>query len=204
MNYCTFFAFASAIVTGCGSDKKDTTSVKLNNSPFSDEHSDKHLNEKSRETTDFNNLDTVLIAVNTTLADEAGFKDLNSKQLNTTNNGTTTTSAYVIIPVDDLFDNTNANYDGSFAKGVREYLFDSIPKLSASKNISAKIFIQIVKDNGSKQITVFAADSKPSSQITNASVSAVTECDTLEYSDGTKKHFWVGYLKASEEQLYSN
>lgn len=155
--------------------------------------------EKSRESTDMNNLDTVLTAVNTSLADEAGLKDLNSKWLKTTANGTTTTSAFVIIPVADIFDNTNANYNGSFAKGVREYLEDSIPELGASKNDSAQIYVQIVTNNGSKQITVFAADSKPSAQLTNTSASAVTECDKLEYSDGSKKHFWVGYLQKNEE-----
>lgn len=155
--------------------------------------------EKSRESTDINNLDTVLTAVNTALADEAGLKDLNSNHLKTTTNGTTTTSAFVIIPVAKLFDSSDANYNGSFAKGVREYLEDSIPELGASKNDGAEIYIQVVSNNGSKQITVFAATTKPSAQLTNQSASAVTECDKLEYSDGSAKHFWVGYLQKNEE-----
>ncbi len=157
--------------------------------------------EKSRESTDINNLDTVLTAVNTALADEAGLKDLNSKWLKTTDDaGTTTKATFVIIPVKNLFDSSNANYNGSFAKGVREYLEDSIPDLGASKNDGCEIYVQIKSVNGSKQITVFAAATglSTTTEITGTATS-VTECDKLEYSDGSKKHFWVGYLQKNEE-----
>lgn len=144
--------------------------------------------EKSRESSDINNLDVVLTSVNTALSDEAGLRDV-SQWLN--NDGTG------VFLLTDVFDSNNsAKYNGSFARNVREYLDDSIPTLVADKNVNANIYIQIVTLSDGKKVTVFASDSEISNVITNSD--DVTLAQRLEYASGNNKHFWVGYLQNKE------
>lgn len=141
--------------------------------------------EKSRESTDLNNLDSVYTAVNTALSSEAGLKA--AKTIFT---GDTT-----VVSLESIF---NASTQTAFTKAVKEYLDDAMPTLSASKNDSAKIYVQVVTTDGTKKITVFAATTAPSAKLTD--VTGTTECDKLEYSNGTKKHFVVGNLEKAEQQ----
>lgn len=140
--------------------------------------------EKSRESTDINNLDTVLTAVNTALADEAGLKAAKADYQDK------------VVPVSTFFAATPPS--DSFAKAFIEYLEDAEPTLNAGANDSANIYFQIVENDGFKQVTVFAAEEAPSAVITNDS--AVTVASKLEYSNGSKKHFWVGYLQKQEQK----
>ena len=142
--------------------------------------------EKSRESTDLNNLDSVYTAVNTALSSESGLKA--AKDIFKDN---------PIIALSALFDTENKT--DAFSKAVREYLDDSQPTLSASKNDKAEIYVQVTTSEGTKKITVFAAESKPSAALT-AVGSEITECDKLEYSNGVKKHFVVGNLEKAEQQ----
>ena len=143
--------------------------------------------EKSRESTDLNNLDSVYTAVNTALSSESGLKA--AKKIFTDQNP--------IVALDTIFA-TNTQNDTAFTKAVKEYLDDAMPTLSASKNDGAKIYVQVVTDNGTKKITVFAATTAPTAKLTG--VSGTTECDKLEYSNGVKKHFVVGNLEKAEQQ----
>lgn len=146
--------------------------------------------EKSRESSDINNLDIVLTSVNTALSDEAGLHDV-SQWLD--DNGTG------VFLLTDLFDSSNSpKYEGSFARYVREYLEDSLPTLSADRNVNAKIYIQIVTVSDGKKVTVFASDSEISDVITDST--DVTLAQKLEYASGNNKHFWVGYLQKRESE----
>ena len=140
--------------------------------------------EKSRESTDINNLDTVLTAVNTAIADEAGLKAAKQNYQNGP------------VAISSLF-GTNAPTD-SFAKAFREYLEDEEPTLNAGANDGAAIYFQIVENNGFKQITVFASATVPNANITDAT--NVTKASKLEYSTGKAKSFWVGYLQKQEQK----
>lgn len=141
--------------------------------------------EKSRESTDLNNLDSVYTAVNTALSTEAGLKAAKTIFPDTA----------PVVALNDLWANTDA-----FSKQVKEYLDEAQPTLSASKNDGAKIYVQVVTSSGTKKITVFAATTAPTAAITG--VSSATECDKLEYSDGAKKHFIVGNLEKAEQQAH--
>lgn len=166
--------------------------------------------EKSRESTDISNLDMVRTAVTTAMADEAGLKDVKN-WYNTTGSASLTASTgssstgssstannAAVFAVSKIFDEDDTNYSGSFAKAVREYLEDTAPTLSAGKNDGATIYVQIVNVNGSQQVTIFASTKKSiATVITDAT--DVTEADKLEYSNGNKKHFWVGYLQKIEQ-----
>ena len=165
--------------------------------------------EKSRESTDISNLDMVRTAVTTAMADEAGLKDVKN-WYNTTGSASLTASTgssstgssstannAAVFAVSEIFDEDDTNYSGSFAKAVREYLEDTAPTLSAGKNDGATIYVQIVNVNGSQQVTIFASTKTIATVIKNAT--DVTEADKLEYSNGNKKHFWVGYLQKIEQ-----
>lgn len=141
--------------------------------------------EKSRESTDINNLDTVLTAVNTALADEAGLKSAKT-YFNTP------------VKISTIFAKSDTDKT-SFDKAFVEYLEDAEPTLGASKNDGAIIYFQIVEQDGFKQVTVFAStDTNLGAVITNDN--NVTEADKLEYSSGEKKHFWSGYLQKQEQK----
>ena len=160
--------------------------------------------EKSRESTDISNLDMVRTAVTTAMADEAGLKDVKnwynatgSASLTASTDPSPTANNAAIFAVSEIFNANNKNYSGSFAKAVREYLEDTAPTLSAGKNDGATIYVQIVNVNGSQQVTIFASTKTIATVIKNAT--DVTEADKLEYSNGNKKHFWVGYLQKIEQ-----
>lgn len=143
--------------------------------------------EKSRESTDLNNLDSVYTAVNTALSSESGLKA--AKQIFTDTNP--------IVALNSLFDATKTD---AFSKAVREYLDDSQPTLSAGANDGAKIYIQVTTTEGTKKITVFASKNTPSTALTEVNDTNMTKCDKLEYSNGAKKHFVVGNLEKAEQQ----
>lgn len=134
--------------------------------------------EKSRESSDMTTLDTVLTAVNTTLNDDAGLKDAR-KNYSTTP-----------VALETLFTETTSTTDSPFRKAVVEYLSDAMPTLSASANDGAKIYFQIEMKDGNTHVTVFAA--------TEAKADSATKASKLEYSDGTAKTFWTGYLQKAE------
>lgn len=141
--------------------------------------------EKSRESTDINNLDTVLTAVNTALADEAGLKSAK-------------TYFNKVVDISTIFAKSDTDKT-SFDKAFVEYLEDAEPTLGASKNDGANIYFQIVEKDGFKQVTVFAATTAPNDIISGAG-DVVTQADKLEYSSGEKKHFWSGYLQKQEQK----
>lgn len=143
--------------------------------------------EKSRESTDLNNLDSVYTAVNTALSSESGLKAAKKYF----------TDDAPIHPLSDFFDTEK---DDAFSKAIREYLDEAQPTLSASANDGAKIYVQVVTNDGTKKITVFAAKSAGNTALTEVSDDSMIKCDKLEYSNGEKKHFVVGNLEKAEQQ----
>lgn len=143
--------------------------------------------EKSRESTDLNNLDSVYTAVNTALSSEAGLKAAK----------TIFTGDTAVVSLESIF---NAATQTAFTKAVKEYLDDAMPTLSASKNDGAKIYVQVVTTDGTKKISVFASTTEQKAALTEVKTENITECDKLEYSNGTKKHFVVGNLEKAEQQ----
>ena len=151
--------------------------------------------EKSRESTDVNNLDIVLTAVNTALSNEAGLKDCNKKLTGTGD------VRHYIVALEDIFKavNENSEQNGTFFKEIVSTLEDAMPTLSAAANDGAKIYVQIVDDKGNKRVTVFCATQAPSAPVSLTAADNVTQADKLEYSNGTQKHFWVGYVQKLEQ-----
>lgn len=151
--------------------------------------------EKSRESTDVNNLDIVLTAVNTALSNEAGLKDCNKKL---------DANDMLIVPLQEIFDEvaaaTQENPAGTFYEEIVATLEDAMPTLSAAANDDAAIYVQVIDEDGNKRVTVFCASEDPgSTPVSLAQPGAVTTADKLEYSNGTQKHFWVGYVQKLEQ-----
>lgn len=150
--------------------------------------------EKSRESTDVNNLDIVLTAVNTALSNEAGLKDCNKKL----------TDDKLIVPLQTIFDAvkdaTEAAPAGTFYEEIVSTLEDAMPTLSAAANDGAAIYVQVIDEDGNKRVTVFCASENPgTTPVSLGQPGSVTVADKLEYSNGTQKHFWVGYVQKLEQ-----
>lgn len=149
--------------------------------------------EKSKEATDINNLDIVLTAVKTSLAESHGMDD-SKKWIGDDKTG--------FFKLSEIFDSSIAKdkYDGVFARAVRECLNDELPTFNASVNEKAICYVQIVNYLSDIQVTVFLSeDEKISDVITLDDANKVTQADKHTYSDGTGKHFWGGYLQNQEE-----
>lgn len=144
--------------------------------------------EKSRESTDLNNLDSVYTAVNTALSSESGLKAATKTWFNA--------DKQVVL----LSDIMTAKNEDAFTKAVKEYLDDAMPTLSATKNDEAKIYVQVVTNDGTKKITIFASTNFSGNTALTSVGENITECDKLEYSNGEKKHFVVGSLEKAEQQ----
>lgn len=150
--------------------------------------------EKSRESTDVNNLDIVLTAVNTALSNEAGLKDCNKKL----------TDDKLIVPLQSIFtaveNATEAAPAGTFYEEIVSTLEDAMPTLSAAANDDAAIYVQVIDEDGNKRVTVFCASENPgTTPVSLEQPGSVTVADKLEYSNGTQKHFWVGYVQKLEQ-----
>lgn len=153
--------------------------------------------EKSKESTDINNLDTVLTAVNTALADEAGLKAW------TTNYGKTDKKS--VTSLSDIF-----GKDDAFSKAVKEYLDGKAPELGCDANDGATIYVNIVSSNGNKQVTVFASATKPTAVLELATATdnkytymknqKATQANKLTYSSGEGKLFVVGFLAPNDDE----
>lgn len=155
--------------------------------------------EKSKESTDINNLDTVLTAVNTALADEAGLKAW------TTVYGKTNKES-----VSDL--KTIMKGTDAFSKAVSEYLDGKDVDLGCDANDGAKIIVNIVSDKGNKQVSVFSAKAVPttvvkvaanSTKLAAVKTAQVLQANKLTYSDGSGKYFIVGFLNPGDQEIAS-
>lgn len=162
--------------------------------------------EKSKESTDINNLDTVLTAVNTALADDAGLKawTKNSDVTSTTDATTGKITRKYVKKIDDIMSGSDA-----FCKAVSEYLDGKTPELGCDANDAADIYVQIISVDGNKQVSVFAATTAPSAPIEKANASdsnydtmksKATNANKLTYSSGLGKLFVVGYLAPTDDE----
>lgn len=157
--------------------------------------------EKSRESTDINNLDVVLTSVQDALADEAGVHDA-KRWLNDEGEG--------VIKLSDLFNESDPRYEGSFSIQVREYLEDTIPPMHSNNAEGATIYVEIIKVDGTKQVTVFLSRDTVTSLLDDSVINddgdgtVVVQTDRIEYASGKNKHYWVGYRERAEHQLEEN
>ncbi len=121
--------------------------------------------EKSRESKDLQNLDSVYQAVNQALATEAGAKEAASATTN------------INVELKDLMDTTKYP---KLAPEVKEIL-GSAPDLTATCNASAKIFVSI--DKTTLKSYVYCA---------SAANGTVTECTKTKDSSGAAEKMEVG------------
>ena len=122
--------------------------------------------EKSRESKDLQNLDTIYGRVNDALATEAVADEIATALKTGTINATLTS----ILGASSSYPDLKA--------ALSESIGSSAPDLTASCNASADIYVKITSTNGNTQVEVYASDDSGSS---------ATTCTKTKDSSGTAR-----------------